>query len=58
MAHAETLARDQGLTMLRLYTNARFERNIAIYRRIGYAEDRQETNERGVIVHMVKTIDG
>jgi ribosomal protein S18 acetylase RimI-like enzyme len=58
LAHAESLAREQGLATLRLYTNARFERNIAIYRRIGYAVDREETTERGVIVHMVKTIDG
>jgi ribosomal protein S18 acetylase RimI-like enzyme len=58
LAHAEALARELGLTALRLYTNARFERNIAIYRRIGYAVDREETNERGVIVHMVKTLDG
>jgi ribosomal protein S18 acetylase RimI-like enzyme len=58
LAHAEALARERGLTTLRLYTNARFERNIAIYRRIGYAVEREETNERGVIVHMVKTLDG
>jgi len=57
MAHAETLAREQGLTTLRLYTNARFERNISIYRRFGYAVEREEISERGVIVHMAKTID-
>jgi ribosomal protein S18 acetylase RimI-like enzyme len=57
LAHAEALAREQGLTTLRLYTNARFERNIAIYRRIGYALDREEVTERGLIVHMVKSID-
>jgi ribosomal protein S18 acetylase RimI-like enzyme len=57
MAHAEALARDRGLTMLRLYTNARFERNLAIYRRLGYRVDREETTERGVIVHMAKVID-
>ena len=58
LAHAEALARGLGLTTLRLYTNARFERNIAIYRRIGYAVDREESNERGVIVHMAKTLGG
>jgi pimeloyl-ACP methyl ester carboxylesterase/N-acetylglutamate synthase-like GNAT family acetyltransferase len=57
LAHAEALAREQGLTALRLYTNARFDRNLAIYRRLGYAVDREETNERGVTVHMVKTVD-
>jgi pimeloyl-ACP methyl ester carboxylesterase len=57
LAHAEALAREQGLTTLRLYTNARWERNIAIYRRLGYLIDREETTERGTTVHMVKTID-
>jgi ribosomal protein S18 acetylase RimI-like enzyme len=57
LAHAEALAREQGLTTLRLYTNARFERNVSIYRRLGYAVEREETNERGVIVHMVKLLD-
>lgn len=32
-------------------------RNIGIYRRLGYAVDREETNARGVVVHMVKTLD-
>ena len=57
LAHAEALARDQGLTTLRLYTNARFERNVSIYLRLGYRIDREETSERGVTVHMVKTIE-
>jgi pimeloyl-ACP methyl ester carboxylesterase len=57
LAHAEALAREQALTTLRLYTNARFERNISIYRRLGYRVDREETGERGVTVHMIKTID-
>jgi ribosomal protein S18 acetylase RimI-like enzyme len=57
LAHAEALAREQGLTTLRLYTNARFERNISIYRRVGYRVDREEAGERGVTVHMVKTIE-
>jgi len=57
LAHAEALAREQGLTTLRLYTNARFKRNISICQRLGYAVEREETSERGVTVHMVKTID-
>jgi ribosomal protein S18 acetylase RimI-like enzyme len=57
LAHAEALARQQGLATLRLYTNARFERNISLYRRLGYAVEREETNERGVIVHMAKSIE-
>jgi pimeloyl-ACP methyl ester carboxylesterase len=57
LAHAEALARERGLTMLRLYTNARFARNISIYRQLGYDMDREETSERGVTVHMVKQVD-
>jgi ribosomal protein S18 acetylase RimI-like enzyme len=54
LAHAETLAREQGLPTLRLYTNAAFARNIEIYTRFGYRVERQEFTERGVIVHMAK----
>ena len=57
LAHAETLAREQGLATLQLYTNARWERNLSIYGRLGYRVDREEASERGVTVHMVKTID-
>lgn len=54
MAHAETLARDQGLRGLRLYTNQRFERNIRLYQAIGYVIDREEEGPRGVTVYMSK----
>jgi ribosomal protein S18 acetylase RimI-like enzyme len=57
LVHAEALAREQGLTVLRLYTNAAFERNIALYSRLGYHVDREETSERGVTVHMVKEVE-
>ena len=33
------------------------ERLLEIPRSLGYAVDREETSERGVTVHMVKTID-
>jgi ribosomal protein S18 acetylase RimI-like enzyme len=57
LTHAEALAREQGLTKLRLYTNGAMARNIAIYRRLGYRLDHEETNERGTVVHMVKTLE-
>jgi pimeloyl-ACP methyl ester carboxylesterase len=57
LAHAESLARDRGLATMRLYTNGRWARNLAIYRRLGYRVEREETTVRGVTVHMVKTID-
>ena len=37
---------------------AAMARNITIYQGLGYRVDREETNdERGTVVHMVKTID-
>ena len=56
MAHAETVARELGLGRLRLYTNALFTENVALYRRLGYAIDREEPFRGGVVVHMSKAI--
>ena len=56
MAHAEQLAGEQGHAELRLYTNARFEENIALYRRLGYRIDREDDGPLGVAVHMSKRI--
>jgi ribosomal protein S18 acetylase RimI-like enzyme len=42
MAHAERLAASLGLRELRLDTNKKFSRNIELYRRLGYAVDREE----------------
>ena len=41
MAHAEQLA-VKGGAEIRLYTNARFTENVALYRRLGYRIDREE----------------
>ena len=56
MAHAERLAAEQGHAELRLYTNARFEENVALYRRLGYRVDREDEGPLGVAVHMSKRI--
>jgi ribosomal protein S18 acetylase RimI-like enzyme len=56
MAHAERLAGERGHAELRLYTNARFAENIALYRRLGYRVDREETGALGVAVHMSKRL--
>jgi len=56
MAHAEQLAAEQGHAELRLYTNARFEENVALYRRLGYRVDRDDEGPLGVAVHMSKRI--
>jgi pimeloyl-ACP methyl ester carboxylesterase len=57
LAHAETLARAADLPALRLFTNARMARNIAIYQRAGYRIETVETLETGVGVHMLKVLD-
>jgi GNAT superfamily N-acetyltransferase len=54
--HAERLAASLGLAELRLYTNQRFVTNIELYRRLGYAIDREEPSKGGFIVHMSKRL--
>lgn len=54
MAHAERLAVEQGHAEIRLYTNARFAENVALYRRLGYRIDREDEGVLGVAVHMSK----
>jgi ribosomal protein S18 acetylase RimI-like enzyme len=56
MAHAEQLALALGRTELRLYTNARFTENVALYRRLGYRLDREETGPLGAAVYMSKPL--
>jgi ribosomal protein S18 acetylase RimI-like enzyme len=54
MAHAEHLARELGRAEIRLYTNARFAENIALYLRLGYRIDREEQSPYGAAVYMSK----
>jgi ribosomal protein S18 acetylase RimI-like enzyme len=56
MAHAETLAREQGFDTIRLYTNQRFVENIELYRKLGYRIDREEPVPVGVVTHMSKKL--
>jgi ribosomal protein S18 acetylase RimI-like enzyme len=56
MAHAEEVARTLGYAEVRLYTNKLFAENIELYSRLGYRIDREELSERGIAVHMSKTI--
>ncbi|HWA61503.1 MAG TPA: GNAT family N-acetyltransferase [Caulobacteraceae bacterium] len=53
---AEDLAAAAGLRGTRLYTNQRFEANIALYAALGYAVERDEALNGGVAVHMVKDL--
>jgi pimeloyl-ACP methyl ester carboxylesterase/N-acetylglutamate synthase-like GNAT family acetyltransferase len=57
LAHAEAIARAEGLGELRLYTNAAFARNIAIYQRAGYAIEREAPFAGGgTTVHLRKRL--
>jgi ribosomal protein S18 acetylase RimI-like enzyme len=53
---AETQARLRGRPELRLYTNARMTRNIAIYARHGYTQTGREERGDRVLVHMAKKV--
>lgn len=56
MAWAEVRARILDRHELRLFTNARMARNIALYRQLGYLETRRETLADRVLVHMAKPV--
>jgi ribosomal protein S18 acetylase RimI-like enzyme len=56
MAHAEAVAASLGQPLLRLYTNILFAENIRLYRRLGYAVDREEPFRGGTVVHMSKRL--
>ncbi len=56
---AERVARDLGLKELRLYTNAQFAQNIAMYEKLGYAiTERAAIPTGGEVVWMRKRLDG
>jgi len=54
MTRAEAIAAELGLARLRLYTNVAFAANVALYRTLGYAIDREEPFRGGLMVHMSK----
>jgi ribosomal protein S18 acetylase RimI-like enzyme len=56
MAHAEQVAAEHDHSELRLYTNARFVENVALYRHLGYRVDREEKGPLGVTVYMSKRL--
>lgn len=53
---AEAHARKSGLTEIRLYTNALFTENRALYAYLGYVETGTETHDGRELVHMAKTL--
>lgn len=59
MEVAERVARDLGLNELRLYTNAKFGVNIALYEKLGYViTERAAIPGGGEVVWMRKRLDG
>ncbi len=56
MEHAEQLALADGLSSVRLYTNARFAENLRLYARLGYTVEREEALNGGVAIHMRKRL--
>lgn len=56
LAHAEALAHQQGFSQARLYTNAQFSGNVALYQSCGWRIDRQEPFKGGLAVHMSKPL--
>ena len=56
MAFAEREAERQGYDEIRLYTNAKFVENIALYGSIGYVTSHHEVRDNKTIVFMAKNI--
>jgi GNAT superfamily N-acetyltransferase len=56
MVRVEAVAAEHGHAEVRLYTNARFTENIALYRRLGYQVDHEEVMPLGVVTHMSKRL--
>lgn len=56
LAHAETLARANGMANLRLLTNAAFASNVALYERGGFVVTHREPFMGGTTVYMSKRL--
>jgi GNAT superfamily N-acetyltransferase len=56
LAHAEQLARDQKVAVLRLLTNAEFVDNVTLYKNLGYRIDQREPFMGGITLYMSKTL--
>jgi GNAT superfamily N-acetyltransferase len=57
MGFAERMARDLNLLEVRLYTNARFTSNIALYEQIGYTQTHREPLGNSAVVFMHKILE-
>jgi GNAT superfamily N-acetyltransferase len=59
LAHAEVVARERQLPVMRLYTNALMRSNIDLYERLGYVTIERRYIEKldTTVVYMSKTLD-
>jgi len=56
LGHAEQTALAKGFKQLTLYTNERMERNLAIYRRLGYIDSHLTSYRGSTVVHLKKPL--
>jgi len=56
LVHAEQTALEKGFKQLTLYTNERMERNLAIYRRLGYIDSHLTSYRGSTVVHLKKSL--
>ena len=56
LVHAEEVALANGSRLLRLYTNERMERNLAIYRRFGFVDSHITIFQGSNVIHLKKPL--
>lgn len=54
LEHAEQLAIAAGRATIRLYTLSKMISNVALYKKLGFAIEREEPYESDALVHFVK----
>jgi len=56
LSHAERVALTRGFKLLRLYTNERMERNLALYRSVGYINSHLTEYKGQNVIHLMKLL--
>lgn len=56
LTHAEQVAAQLRLPVIKLYTNKLFTENLRLYQKLGYGVDREEEFRGGFVVHMSKPV--
>jgi len=57
LGHAVDVARERGMSEIRLLTNERYTANIAMYERYGYVETHREPHLGTDLVHFTRRLD-